>query len=104
MSNNYNFFSKMRIQKYPDSCLLGPEVISSQFGVVNLEQDVGVADGGISDLIENQQQGGEGLNSNISITYCIVVHRLVSIFDMFANRLHQKLTLCREKAASDSSQ
>ena len=64
MSNNYNFFSKRRIghQKYPDSCLLGPEVISSQFGVVNLEQDVGVADGGTSDLIEKQQQGGEGVN------------------------------------------
>lgn len=30
--------------------LLGSEVISSQFGVVNLEEDVGIADGGGHDL------------------------------------------------------
>jgi len=31
-------------------CLLGFEVISSQFGVVNLEQDVGIVNGGTIDL------------------------------------------------------
>lgn len=36
------------VEKGP--CLLGFEVICSQFGVVNLEQDVGIANGGCSDL------------------------------------------------------
>lgn len=38
------------LQEYEDSCLLDLEIISSQFGVVNLEQDVGIADGGGIDL------------------------------------------------------
>ena len=58
ISDNYNFFSlffdinkmKIGLQKNKESFLLDPEVISSQFGVVNLEQDVGIADGGSSDL------------------------------------------------------
>ena len=29
---------------------LGPEVISCQFGVINLEQDVGIVDSGTVDL------------------------------------------------------
>lgn len=40
----------MAPEKNGGSCSLGFEVISSQFGVVNLEQDVGIADGGGSDL------------------------------------------------------
>lgn len=43
-----------------DSCLLGPEVISSQLGVVNLEQDVGIADGGSSNLKKKAETMGVG--------------------------------------------
>lgn len=53
-SGNFNLFDikKLKIgqQKNGEWCLLGFEVISSQFGVVNLEQDVGIANGGSSDL------------------------------------------------------
>lgn len=54
ISGNYSLFDiykrKIDPQKYKELCLLGSEVISSQFGVVNLEEDVGVADGGSIDL------------------------------------------------------
>lgn len=40
----------MGLQKNEDSCILGSEVISSQFGIVNLEQDAGIVEGGTIDL------------------------------------------------------
>lgn len=41
---------KERAKEIKDVCLLGLEVICSQFGVVNLEQDVGIANGGSGNL------------------------------------------------------
>lgn len=46
-------------------CSLGLEVICSQFGVVNLEQDVGIANGGSGDLQRGTTKGN-GQNANVS--------------------------------------
>lgn len=48
-----------------DLCSLGLEVICSQLGVVNLEQDVGIADGGSGDLQRGRTKG-TGQNAKVS--------------------------------------
>lgn len=53
-------------------CLLVLEVISSQFGVVDLEQDVGVADGGSVDLKRETtlSQSHGSMCSYTTLTFC----------------------------------